>query len=157
MPGQFTLGGFYDSNRFGSLRTPNATESGTYSLYALLQQMVYRDGGASSQKGLTVWGETALAPQSRVNPMPYFVGGGVSYQGLLPGRDNDVASVGVIAGTFSRYIPRTTSETVLEANYQITVSGWLSVTPDLQYVIRPSGGSAPGNALVVGVQLGMTL
>jgi porin len=64
LPGQFTLGGFYDSNRFGSLRTPNATESGTYGIYALLQQMVYRDGGASSQQGLTVWGETALAPQS---------------------------------------------------------------------------------------------
>ena len=78
LPGQVTLGGFYDSNRFDSLRTPNATESGTYSLYALVQQMVYRDGGASSQQGVTVWGEVAVAPQARVNPLPYFVGGGVS-------------------------------------------------------------------------------
>jgi len=39
MPGQFTLGGFYDSNRFSSLSHPNATESGTSSLYGLLQQM----------------------------------------------------------------------------------------------------------------------
>ena len=157
LPGQFTLGGFYDSNRFGSLRTPNATESGTYSLYALVQQMVYRDGGASSQQGLTVWGETALAPQSRVNPMPSFVGGGVSAQGLLPGRDDDVASVGVIAGMFSHYIPRTTTETVLEVNYQVTVTGWLSVTPDLQYIIRPSGSSAISNAFVLGVQLVLKL
>ena len=65
--------------------------------------------------------------------------------------------MGVIAGTFSHDIPRTTTETVLEANYQITVSAWFSVTPDLQYVIRPSGRSAFGNALVVGVQLAMTL
>jgi porin len=157
MPGQVTLGGFYDSNRFSSLSQPNATESGTYSLYGMFQQMVYRAGGASSQQGLTVWGEAALAPKSRVNPMPYFVGGGVSYQGLLPGRSSDIASVGIICGTFSHFIPQTTAETVIEANYQITVNRWLSVTPDLQYIIRPSGSSAISNAFVLGVQLAMNL
>jgi porin len=157
LPGQCTLGGFYDSNRFSSLSQPNATESGTYGFYGLFQQMVYRAGGASSQQGLTVWGEAALAPKARVNPMPSFVGGGVSYQGLVPGRGSDIASAGVIAGMFSHFIPRTTAETVLEANYQITVTRWLSVTPDLQYIIRPSGSSAISNAVVLGVQLAMTL
>jgi hypothetical protein len=102
-------------------------------------------------------GEAAVAPQARVNPLPYFVGGGVSYQGLVPGRGSDIAAVGVIAGIFSHVIPRTTAETVLEVNYQITVTRWLSVTPDLQYIIRPSGSSAISNAVVVGVQLAMTL
>jgi carbohydrate-selective porin OprB len=85
--------------------------------------------------------------------MPYFVGGGLSYQGLFSGRDNDIASAGVIWGTFSRYIPRTTAETVIEANYQIALTGWLSITPDIQYVIRPSGSSAIKNALVLGAQV----
>jgi porin len=155
LPGQFSLGGFYDSNRLSSLSTPNTTESGTYSIYGMFQQMVYRDGGASSQQGLTVWGEIVLAPKARVNTLPYFVGGGLSYQGLLPGRDSDIASVGVIAGTFSHFIPQTTAETVIEANYQLTVNRWLAVTPAMQYIIRPSGRSAIGNALVVGTQLAM--
>jgi porin len=157
MPGQFTFGGFYDSNRFSSLSQPNTTESGTYSLYGLFQQMVYRAGGVSSQQGLTVWGETAIAPKSRVNPMPYFLGAGVSYQGLVPGRGSDIASAGIIYGAFSHAIPRATAETVLEANYQITVTRWLSITSDLQYIIRPSGSSAISNALVLGVQLAMNL
>jgi porin len=157
LPGQFTLGGFYDSNRLSSLSQPNATERGTSSLYGLFQQMVYRAGGASSQQGLTVWGEVAFAPKARVNPMPSFVGGGVSYQGLVPGRGSDIASVGIIAGIFSHFIPRTTAETVLEANYQITVTRWLFFTPDLQYIIRPSGSSAISNAVVLGVQLAMIL
>ena len=157
LPGQCTLGGFYDSNSVSSLSNPNATESGTYGFYGLVQQMVYRAGGASSQQGLTVWGEAAFAPKARVNPMPSFVGGGMSYQGLVPGRGSDIASVGVIAGMFSHFIPQTTAETVLEANYQITVTRWLSVTPDLQYIIRPSGSSAISNAVVLGVQLAMTL
>jgi porin len=153
LPGQYTLGGYYDSNRFSSLRIPNSTESGTYSVYGMFQQMVYRDGEAGSQKGLTVWGETALAPKSSVNTMPYFVGGGLSYQGLIPGRDNDIASAGAIYGTFSRYIPRTTAETLIEMNYQITLNPWLSITPDIQYVFRPSGSSAIKNALVLGTQM----
>ncbi len=153
LPGQYSFGGFYDSNRFSSLSNPNATKSGTYSIYGMFQQMVYRDGGAGSQKGLTVWGETALAPKSTVNTIPYFVGGGVSYQGLIPSRDNDIASAGVIYGTFSRYIPRTTAETVIEVNYQITFNRWLAITPDMQYVIRPSGRSAIRNAFVLGTQV----
>ena len=153
LPGQYTLGGSYDSNRFTSLNNPNSTKSGNYSIHGMFQQMVYRDGGAGSQKGLTIWGETALAPKSIVSTMPYFVGGGVSYQGAIPRRDDDIASAGVIYGSFSRYIPRTTAETVIEANYQVSLTSWLSITPDVQYVIRPSGSSAIKNALVLGTQV----
>jgi porin len=153
LPGQYTVGGFYDSNRFSSLSNLNSTESGTYSIYGLFQQMVYRDGGVDSQKGLTIWGEISVAPKSSVNILPYFAGGGLSYQGLIPQRANDIVSAGVISGIFSRNIPRTTAETVIEANYQISLRRWLSITPDIQYVIRPSGSSAIGNALVLGTQV----
>jgi porin len=153
LPGQYIFGGFYDGNRFANLKNPSSNKSGLYSIYGMFQQMVYRDGGAGGQKGLTVWGEAALAPKSKVSLMPYFFGGGLSYQGAIPRRDDDIASVGVIYGSFSRYVPRTTAETVLEANYQIALNGWLSITPDLQYVIRPSGNSAVKNALVLGTQV----
>jgi porin len=153
LPGQYSFGGFYNSNRFDSLKNPGTTKSGLYSIYGLFQQMIYRDGETGSQKGLTVWGEAAIAPRSTVSFMPYFVGGGLSYQGAIPGRDDDIASAGVIYGTFSRYIPRTTAETVIEVNYQISLTSWLSITPDIQYVIRPNGSSAIKNALVLGTQV----
>jgi porin len=152
LPGQYSFGGFYDSNRFTSLSNPNATKSGTYSIYGMFQQMIYRDGGAGSDKGLTAWGSAVIAPKSIVNTMPYFVGAGLSYQGAIPRRDDDIATAGVIYGTFSRYIPRTTAETVIELNYQVTLTNWLSITPDIQYVIRPSG-SAIKNAVVLGTQV----
>ena len=153
LPGQYSFGGFYDSNRFTSLSNPNTTKSGTYSIYGMFQQMIYRDGGAGSDKGLTVWGSAVIAPKSIVNTMPYFVGAGLSYQGAIPRRDDDIASGGVIYGTFSRYIPRTTAETVIELNYQVTLTNWLSITPDIQYVIRPNGSSAIKNAVVLGTQV----
>jgi porin len=153
LPGQYSFGGFYDSNRFTNLRSPDSTKTGLYSIYGMFQQMIYRDGDAGSQKGLTIWGEAALAPRSIVSSIPYFVGGGLSYQGAIPRRDDDIASFGVIYGAFSRYVPRASAETVIETNYQVAVTNWLSIAPDLQYVIRPNGSSAIKNALVLGAQL----
>jgi porin len=153
LPGQYSLGAFYNSNRFDNLKDLNSTKSGLYSIYGMFQQMIYRDGDAGTQKGLTIWGEAAVAARAIVSSMPYFVGGGLSYQGAIPGRDDDIASFGVIYGAFSRYVPRASAETVIETNYQVTLTNWLSLTPDLQYVIRPNGSSAVKNALVLGAQL----
>jgi hypothetical protein len=39
---------------------------------------------------------TAIAPKANVNTMHYFVGGGLSDQGVIPGRDKDIASAGIM-------------------------------------------------------------
>jgi porin len=153
LPGLYTLGGLYDSSGFSRLAGPDSTENGNDSVYVLFQQMVYREGGPRSLKGLTVWGEVAVAPRSSVSPLPLFVGGGLSYLGLVPGRRDDVASLGAIHGRLSRDLPGTSSETVIEANYQFVLTGGLSITPDLQYVIRPGGDRTVRDALVLGAQV----
>ena len=127
-----------------------------YSLYALFQQMIYRDGDPGSQRGLTLWGELVAAPKTNISAMPYFIGAGLSYQGLLPGRGDDVASVAVISGLFSRDIPRASAETVLELNYEFALYRWFSITPVLQYVVRPSGDRTIRNALVLGSELSVS-
>jgi porin len=152
LPGQYAVGAFYDNNTFTSLSSVNATRKGTYSLYGQFQQMVHRDGNADSHKGMTIWAETAISPKASVNQIPYLAGAGLSYEGLFHSRPGDIASAGVISGAFSRFIPRTTAETAIEFNYQITFRKWFSITPDLQYVIRPAGSTAIGNALVLGAQ-----
>ena len=129
MPGQYTIGGFYDSNVFSSLSNPGENLSGNWAVYAMFQQMVYRDGGPGSGRGLTVWGEVALSTKAAASPVPYFWGGGLSYQGLISGRGDDIASLGVITGRFSRHIPGASAETVIEANYQVMVTSWLSGAP----------------------------
>ena len=152
LPGQYALGGFYDGNTFPSLNNANTRRTGTYGIYAQFQQMVHRDGDADSHKGMTIWAETGIAPKATVNKTPYLIGAGLSYEGLIHGRGSDILSAGVISGILSRFIPRTTAETVIELNYQITLKRWFSITPDLQYVIRPAGSSAIGNAFVLGAQ-----
>ncbi len=152
LPGQYAVGVFYDNNTFTSLSNVDATQKGTYSIYGQFQQMVQRDGDADSHKGMTVWAVTAISPKASVNRIPYLVGAGLSDEGLFHGRGSDIASAGVISGILSRFIPQSTAETALEINYQITFKRWFSITPDLQYVIRPAGSTAVRNAFLLGAQ-----
>ena len=84
--------------------------------------------------------------------IPYLLGAGLNYEGLFHGRGSDIVSAGVISGILSRFIPQSTAETAIEINYQITFKHWFSITPDLQYVIRPGGRAAIGNAFLLGAQ-----
>ena len=156
LPGEYAIGGFYDTNRFTSLNPPPGTVSGNYSVYAMFQQMVYRDGAPGSKRGLTVWGEFALSPRQSASLIPYLVAGGLSYRGLFPSRGRDVASLGVVSGILSRHVPNASAETVIEGNYQVTLSRGISITPDVQYVIKPSGSSRIKNAVVLGLQLAVS-
>jgi porin len=42
---------------------------------------------------------------------------------------------------------------IFEASYQLQVSPWCSVQPDLQYILQPNGSTAIPNALVLGISV----
>ncbi|HXY53791.1 MAG TPA: carbohydrate porin [Nitrospirota bacterium] len=153
LPGEYTIGGFYDSNDFSSLNNPSGNVNGNYGIFAMFQQMVYRDGKPDSKKGLTLWSESAISLKQNVSTVPVFVGLGLSYRGLIPRRGDDIASMAVLYGKFSEDIPQASNEAVIETNYQITLTPWLLITPDFQYIMKPSGNSNIPNAVVLGFQL----
>lgn len=153
LPGRYRAGGYYDSNEYAFLNNSGRQQTGNYGFFLLGEQMVYRDGGAGSARGLSLFGALIYAPQERINPLPWFASAGASYRGLVPGRDKDTAGFALYYGGFSRDLPGQTYELVLEWTYAIAVTRWLTVQPDLQYVINPGGRSSVGNAVVVGAQL----
>jgi porin len=153
LPGRYRAGGYYDSNEYISLINPGRRQTGNYGLFLLGEQMVYREGGPGSARGLSLFGALIYAPQERINPMPWFASAGASYRGLVPGRDNDTAVFALYYGGFSRDLPGQTYELVLEWTYAIALTRWLTIQPDVQYVINPGGRSSVGNAVVVGAQL----
>jgi len=153
LPGRYRAGGYYDSNEYASLTNPDRQQTGNYGFFLLGEQMVYREGGAGSDQGLSLFGALIYAPQQRINTLPWFALAGASYRGLGPGRGKDAASFALYYGGFSRDLSGQTYELVLEWTYAIALTRWLTVQPDLQYVINPGGRSSVGNALVVGAQL----
>ena len=48
------------------------------------------------------------------------------------------------------------AETDLELNYQVQVTPFFYVRPNIQYVIQPNGQTNIENALVLGAEVGIT-
>ena len=47
-------------------------------------------------------------------------------------------------------------EAVMEITYQVNLAPWLSLQPDLQYLLHPSGSPRYGDALVLGTRTVVT-
>lgn len=156
LPGQYYIGGYYDSNRFENVVDPTEVRYGNYGVYFYAQQMIYREGGSESNQGLTPFVSAVFAPFESFNTFPYYATGGLVYQGLIPGRDDDVAALGLYYGQFSGQLS-STYEMVLELTYNFQLTSWLSIQPDFQYVFRPGGTGVLADAVVLGWQIFLDL
>ena len=87
--------------------------------------------------------------------MSIYADAGIAYEGLVPGRPDDTAGLGVgytqISGrdtALDRDVifftgqpgPVRRSEALLEATYQAVVTSGFTIQPDFQYIFRPGGG-----------------
>ena len=122
--------------------------------YVVVDQLLVPDPG-NEDGGLGGFLRLAAAPGDR-NLVSAYLDGGLTYKGLVPGRPNDTAGVGVAYARISEgarrydtdvaafnpgaYQPVRSSEVMVEATYQAEVVPGFTVQPDLQYVWRPSGG-----------------
>jgi porin len=73
---------------------------------------------------------------------------GLVYTGLIPRRDRDVAGAGV--AWVELFKGGTGQETVIEWFYKANVNSHLSIQPDMQYIVSPSG--IYRDALVTGLR-----
>jgi porin len=154
-PGQYTAGFFEDTNDFAVLPAGRSRSNGNAGIFVVGQQMVYQPEEAGLTQGLTAWGALAYSGKQSVSPMPVFGGAGLSYEGLIRQRKNDVVSVGWLYGKTSDLIPSASAATLLEVNYQFVSTRYLRIFPDFQYLWRPTGTNSSA-AAVFGVRLNLT-
>ena len=121
-------------------------------------------GGDSQGGGLSGWLRVGFA-NGDINPIEKYVGGGLVYTGLIPGRDKDeigfaVARSELGRGAHSAGLAKGRDigggETDMEAIYRYAFKEWLNIQPDVQYVIDPHADRQIPDALVVGVRLAFT-
>ncbi len=152
LPGNYYVGSYYDSNLFEDLSDTGKARHGNYGFYFYMDQTVYREEGSTGNQGLTPFLAATFAPLEEVNTFPYFVTGGLVYRGLIPGRDIDTTSWGFAYGQFSNSLSET-YEMVIELTHNFQLTPWLSIQPDLQYIIRPGGTGNISDAIVLGGQI----
>jgi porin len=165
-PGTYKLGGLYDSEPRLQFRT-DEMRGGTWQMYVTGQQRLLRrpEGATSAHQGLWSYLAFTYAPP-KMNSDEYFWDGGLLYFGLIPHRPDDELGLFGIWRQFSSDLrdeqradhePTMTHEAVIEANYMYNVTPSLTVQPDIQGVFRPNGTGLISDALVLGVQVGITL
>jgi porin len=155
--GVYKLGGYYDTARFTDFVT-NDRDRGNWSLYVLGDQTVY--SGAEGAPTVTVFAGFGLSPQEDRNTVHYYAQGGVNVAGLLPARPKDTLGLGATYTGFSNDFvqasraagtPVTSQEAIVELTYQVVITPFLTLQPDLQLVV--DANQSGHNAVVLGIRM----
>ncbi len=161
-PAHYKAGAFVSTWEYP--RYAGGSDQSIGGLYALFEQLVWRETKGSDE-GLYAWSNFIYSPQPEAVQIPWFVSGGGQYVGPLPGRGNDRVVFGAAYGAFSMDqaaaqkeagIPPQYYEIALEASYWIAVNPWMTVTPDVQFIVNPGGAHNIPDALVLGVAVGLS-
>jgi porin len=169
LAGRIRLGGLYHFGKFNdqlfdvdgqSLAAPSSngiaeSHRGDYSLYGVIDQMLWRLPGDDPKKGVGAFARIAGTPIER-NLVDFYAEAGVNFMGLWDKRPDDNFG---IASSFTHLSPNVREldaeralftdtplplrnyELVVELTYQAQiVSGW-TVQPDFQYIFHPRGGT----------------
>jgi len=181
LPGTYKLGAYYNSSPTPNVLTdingfsagftgaPFATNNGRWGVYAMADQMVYRPNTGVS-RGFRIGGLLGIGDR-QTSQYSYFIAGGGLYQGTFHGRDSDFVSFSVACVETN---PRLTAfqqdrnfvspgsigiqtyESVAEIDYNFQIAPWLSIRPNVQYIVNPSGTGKIPNAFVIGLYTGVT-
>lgn len=125
--------------------------------YVIIDQ-VFLPESANDRQGLGLFFRFGAADRE-VNTIARFWSTGCQYRGFVPGRDHDVLGVDLAravlasdagAGLTAGY------ETVDEICYGIQATGWLQVSPHVQYVVNPGGMSESCDAVIADVRVRAT-
>jgi porin len=175
MPSRYSFGGYVHTGDFPDVAEDSSMmnlfvsgrhgreHSGQEGFDLIFEQMLYRNPGLET--GLNAFGTFVLSPDEDKSPIPYYLNGGLIYEGLIPCRPHDKTALGFYAAWFSStmrdaqqaaHVPSQTNETNIEFNHQIQLTPFLYVRPNLQYVIKPNGLNRIGNALALGAEVGVT-
>jgi porin len=115
-------------------------QNGADGVYAIFDQALWNPpSGGGHTRGLRMFLEYGQT-QSSVAPIYQHFGGGVTESGLLWERPNDVVGVSPELARISSGMKTPYSyELALESFYNLRLTSWAAVQPDLQLIINPGG------------------
>ena len=127
-------------------------------------------GNTPSGPELRVFTRAGGAPPDR-NIVDFYAETGLNFRGLLPSRGRDVFGLGFTYTDLSddarREVrdanrrngtrnPLPDYEATLETTYEVNLTPWLQVQPDVQFIIHPGGTARNDDALILGVRTVIT-
>ncbi len=128
-------------------------------LYYNFHQYLYTEPDDPEQ-GVGIFGRFGWST-AESNPFEEFYSIGVGGKGIIPGRDNDRFGIGYFHLNFSDDFPRIVKRALggldasdgIELFYNIEITPWLHITPDLQIICNPGANDNNDTAIVAGVRV----
>lgn len=160
--GHYWMGGYYSTAEYSQFNS-SIPAANSFGLYWHADQVVYKPN-LNNNVGLILWSDYVFCPQENISALPFEVNAGAVYTGLIPGRENDFTTFGVIYGNFSSNYANAqqqlgngypTYELVLESGYRINLTKFSYIQPDVQWIVNPGGTGNIPNALVLGAEVGV--
>ncbi len=154
------IGAWGYTARFDALPTSDTSGRGNTGAYVFAEHR-FLGTRADDAVGLAGWLRFGVA-DTRYNPVASYLGGGLVYTGITPGRSDDQVGLSFASANFgdrynrSRTLadrPAANRELVIEAVYNAVLAPWLSMQPDVQYVVDPGGSPELADALVIGLRV----
>jgi porin len=147
--------GVFDPATGATTLAPRGPDDGASGFYLVTDQAIWRELPTvdDDPQGAGIFLMYGWA-DPEVSLIEHHVGGGLSWTGLLPSRDEDVLGLGASYVRFSDEPGAglvEPDELTLEAFYKLQLTSSCSVKPDLQYIIHPGG--AGDDALVGALRL----
>lgn len=155
----WSLGGWTYTAEFPDLAAP-ATHRDNWGAYAAIEErLLSREQGHDFDLAGSL--RMGIANDD-INPLSSYVGASLVATGLIPCRVDDQLGLGLaIANTGDEFRALIATaggdpaarEINIELTYYADLTDWLSIQPDLQYVIAPGGDDAVEDAFVAGIRL----
>lgn len=161
---RLVLGAWTYTSRFESVEAnfdlPGVEmRSDNHGVYVFAEGPLHREiqGGPGR---LDAWVRFGIA-DTTVNQIRSYLGSGLVYTGLLPGRPDDQLGLAVaVARNGGRFLraalaagmPEDKREINIELTYRAPVTDWLTLQPDVQYIVNPGTHPDLRDALVIGLR-----
>lgn len=156
LPGYYKIGFQGNTGLFTDFST-SLSSRGNYGGYITLEKMLYAEPDTEIPRSQGLFAFAKLSNVWGNNSIVNFVGSaGLSYAGLIPGRDRDMAGIGFGYSSFnsaaSRYYADlfggkpSSYESILEAVYLAQLTPWLMLIGSYQYIINPSSFGYTGDS-----------
>jgi porin len=159
------IGAWHHTAEFADVLDPDASRSrndnsGLYGLMDVRLQGMETDAAP----GVSAFARMGAA-EGRINDFDLYLGAGVRARGLWAGRPADelglAIAIGRVSGAARRVAeaaedPRDRHETSVELTWRAPVTDWLTLQPDVQYILNPGTYRSARDALVIGLRFEVT-
>ncbi len=151
--GSLTIGAWHHTGTFTHF--DDSTHDQTSGFFSTLTQQVYAND--DSDQALSLFAQLASADPS-VSETHHHLGLGLVLDAPLPSRPHDQAGLYVSHANLSSEPGAgfDANETTIDAYYALTIHPNLTLRPEIQHIINPSGARSVDNATIIGLRIECT-